>query len=101
MAAVHVKIGCKCDTTNEEEEGVESIRCEHEEWRDGKGLVDCSQDEVEKRQHSEDGHKHDIVDYGGITANRVGDHVSNKCHYEEGPEELLRWVSVSARAIMR
>ena len=90
MAAVDVEVSCECDTTDEEEDGVECIRCEHEEWRDGEGLVDCSHNEVEQRQHSEDGDKHDIVDYRGITASRVGDHVSNECHYEEGPEELLR-----------
>ena len=62
VAAVHVEVGGKRDTADEEEEGIECIRCKHEEWRNGKGLADCSGNEVEERQHSEDGNKHDIVD---------------------------------------
>ena len=100
VAAVHLEVGCKRDTTNEEENGIECIRCQHEEWRDGKSLIDRSRDEVEERQHSEDGNKHDIVDNRGVVASCIGDHVSNKCHYEEGPEELLRSVLASAWIIV-
>lgn len=47
VAAVHVEVTGKRDTTNEEEEGVECIRCDHEEWRDGEGLADGPRNEVE------------------------------------------------------
>ena len=62
VAAVHFEVAGKRDATHEEEEGIECIRREHEEGRDGEGLAYCSRYEVEQRQHSKDGNKHDIVD---------------------------------------
>ena len=47
MAAVDIEVGRKRNAANEEEEGIECIRSEHEEWRDGKGLADCAGNEVE------------------------------------------------------
>lgn len=89
VAAVDLEVGRKRSATNEEEQGIECIRCEHKEWRDGKGLVDCAGDEVEQRQHSEDGDKHDIVDDGWIAAFGIGNHVTDQRHDEESPEKLL------------
>ncbi len=88
MAAVNFKVAGERDAPDEEEEGVEGIRGEHEEGRYGEGLADCSRNQVEEGQHSEDGNEHDIVDDGGIAASGVGDHVADQGHYEEGPEEL-------------
>ena len=101
VTAMHLEIARKRDTSNKEEQGVECIRCDHEEGRNGEGLADCPGYEVEQRQHSEDGNKHDVVDDGWIAAVGIGNHVSYKCHYEQGPEELLAKNSVSTWVIVQ
>ena len=47
MAAVHVQVGCERDTADEEEQGIQGIRREHEERRDGECFADGSRYEVE------------------------------------------------------
>lgn len=101
VAAVHLEIARKCNTSIKEEQGVECIGCDHEEGRNGESFADCPRYEVEQRQHSEDGNKHDVIDDRWIAAVRIGDHVSYECHYEESPEELLEKNSVSASVIMQ
>ena len=101
VAAVHLEIARKRDTSNKEEQGVECVRRDHEEGRNGEGFADCTRYEVKQRQHSEDGNKHDVIDDRWIAAVRIGNHVSYECHYEQGPEELLAKNSVSAWVIVQ
>lgn len=46
--AVDAQLCRKGDTTDQEEEGVERIRNQHEQWIDGKSFIDGSCDEVQK-----------------------------------------------------
>ena len=87
-AAVNIEVCSERNTADEKEDHVECIRDNHEDWGNRECLIDCTSDEVEQGQHSEDRHKHCVVDDRRVSALCVSYHVSDQCHYEESPEEL-------------
>ena len=85
-AAVHVKVGSSCDTSNEGEESAENVESQREDRVDGHGLLHGDEGEVEEREHAEYSHEHVVVDDRGPA--RDGKHVSDECHTDEDEEEL-------------
>ena len=85
-AAVHVKVGSSCDTSNEGEESAENVESQREDRVNGHGLLHGDEGEVEKREHAEYSHEHVVVDDRGPA--RDGKHVSDECHTDEDEEEL-------------
>ena len=85
--AVHAQVRRKCDATNKEEYSIQGIQGKGDDGY-GQCLQDSGTDQIEEREHSEDGNEHCVVDDGGIAANCFSNHVPNKSHNEESPEEL-------------
>ena len=72
----------------EPKQSVEDIECEWDDAADTEGVHEGGRDEVEEREHSEDGANHGVVDNGRVARFCVVDHVTDERHNEEGPEEL-------------
>lgn len=87
------KIGCQGDAAAKEEERVCNIQAQHGQRR-AEAVLDGCRDQVEERQHGEDGDEHGVVDDAGVAGKGIGDHVADKRHDEEGPEELQVVISV-------
>ena len=93
VAAVHIKLGSEGDGTAEPEEGVEDVEAERDHGVAGHGLFECDSAQVEEREHGEDGNEHGVVNDARAAA-VVGDHVADKGHEEESPEELRGRISM-------
>lgn len=87
-AAMHAQLGRQRDRTAEPEDGVEHVERDGEDGVDGEGVADPGGDQVEEREHGEDGAEHDVVDDGGVAGVGVGNHIAGEGHNEEGHEEL-------------
>jgi len=61
-AAVDTELSCHCDSSAEEEEGVEDVKGDHQQWVKLKVLLERRRDQVKERQHSEDCDEHVVVD---------------------------------------
>jgi len=76
------------NATNEPEKDVQSIKDEANDGVEGEVRLHSRWDEVEQRKHSKDRDEHVIVDNAWIPAVSSRDHVADKRHDEERPEEL-------------
>lgn len=92
-AAVDMEVGRRRNTSNQGEDGVEDVEDKWEHRVDGEAVLDGRRDEVEEREHGEDGHEHVVVDDRRPAGD--GDHVADEGHAEEDPEELCAGVSVT------
>ena len=86
--AVNAKLGGHGDGTAEPQKSVDTIKRNHDHGVTLECFLDCSRNEVEERQHRKDGEKHIVVDDGRVTGEAGRDHVANKRHDEQRPEEL-------------
>lgn len=85
---MRVKLCGHCDSSAEEEERVEDIKTDQDQWVAGKILLEGCRDQVNERQHSKNRHKHVVVDDRWVAGVRRSDHISDKRHDEQSPEEL-------------
>lgn len=76
------------NSTDEEQECVESVSDDHKHWRDREVFLYRCSDEIDEREHAEDRDKDDIVDDRGIALRGLRDYVSVERKYEEGKEKL-------------
>jgi len=86
--AVYVKLGCHRNGGAEPEEHVEHVQGEWKHRVKGKVVVKGDEDEVEQRQHAEDGHEHIVVDDGGVAGEGGSNHVADQSHDNQSAEEL-------------
>lgn len=87
-ARVDVKSGGHGNGTAEVEDGIEHIKDDHQQGVALEGLLDGGRDEVEEREHGEDGHEHVVVDERRVAGVGSGDHVTDEGHDQKSPEEL-------------
>ena len=85
---MHAKSGGHDDACDQEQESVDDVKCEHDDWVDGPGLLDAGRDEVEQREHRKDGHKDGEIDGGRVACESLGDHVTGEGQDEQRPQEL-------------
>lgn len=83
-----LKLGGEGDSRAEEEDSVKSVENDHDNRVTGPVDVEGCRDRVEEREHREDSAEHRIVHCRGVAGERLGDHVTDQGHDEEGPEEL-------------
>lgn len=94
---MHAQVGSEGDAADEEQKRVERVQSKHGDWN-GESVHDGSSDQVDERQHGEDGDEHDVVDDGRVAGEGIVDDVSSQREDEEGHEELSkRRVSGCAR----
>ena len=86
---MHAQLRRQGDRTAEPEEGIQHVERDGKDGVDGERVADRGGDQVEEREHGEDGAKHDVVDDGGVAGVGVGDHVAGEGHDEESHEELI------------
>lgn len=89
------EVGGHGDGAAEVENGVQCIKNDHEEWVTLERLLEGRGNEVEQRQHGEDGDKHVVVDNRWVAGVGGRNHVTDERHDEESPDELLSPVSAS------
>ena len=87
-AAMYTKISSKSNAADEEEKGVECVHYQRQDRHDNESFIDSRGNEVNEGKHREHCDEHAVVDDRGVASDGVCDHVSDKCHYEECPEEL-------------
>lgn len=90
MARVHTEVGWERNSGAEPEEDVQDIKRKGKRWVASEGVGEGGRDEVEEREHREDGDEHHVVDNAWVAAICVSDHVADERHYEDSPEELQR-----------
>ena len=73
------------NSTDQEEEGVDRIDGQHEHRVDGETLVGGGREQINEREHGEDGEEHAVVDDGWVAGERVMDHVSSQDQDEKRP----------------
>lgn len=76
------------DTGNQPEDAVQHVEDERQHRVDAEAFLDRGRDQVDEREHAEDGDEEVKVDH--VAAARFGDHVAGDGEDEEGPEELKR-----------
>lgn len=96
------EVGSHGNGTAEEEDGVQSIKSDHEERVALESLLDGGRDKIEQRQHGEHGQEHVVVDDRWVASVGGGDHVTDKCHDQKSPEELrdiIRTIAMGTRKV--
>ena len=83
-AAVCAQLRGRRDSSAEPENDVQDIQHQWEKWVDLERIFQCGWDEVEEREHAEDGNEEVVVDDIRVAAVLV-DHVACERHDEEGP----------------
>ena len=74
--AMRTKLCSKSDAADQEEEGVEAFERKRENWMKSEAVVHGYKDEVDERQHGEDGDKDAVVDDGRVSVKSIVDDVS-------------------------
>ena len=85
---MHTQVSGHGKSTTQEEEGIEEIESDHDKRVESEIVLDRCGNQVEEREHRDDGDKHVIVHNGGVAVERIMDHITNERHNEESPEEL-------------
>lgn len=84
-AAVHSELRCERNAADQEQQGVETVDDDHEQRVDGEGLVEGGREQIDEREHGEDGEEHAVVDDRWVAGECVMDHVAGQGHDEERP----------------
>lgn len=87
-AAVDMKPGGHGNGTTEEEDGVESVKDNHQERMTLECLLDRRRNEVEQGEHAENSNEHVIVDERWVASVGRCDHVTDNGHDQKRPDEL-------------
>lgn len=83
---VSAQLSREGDTAAEEEEDVEAVEDDIDDWMDGQAVFERGRDKVKQGEHGEDADKEGEI-YDGVGA-ADSDHVAGDSHDEQGPEEL-------------
>lgn len=83
-----IEFRCHSDAASQEEQHIQCINSQREDWTECKRFVDRRADEVNQREGREHGDKHDVVDYGRVSRVRIVNHISNEGDNEESPKKL-------------
>lgn len=84
------KLSSQCNSCAEQEEDVEQVECSWDEFVDSELLFDAYRNEVEQREHGEDGDEHCVVDDGWVAGKGRSDHVADETHNYGGKDKLYR-----------
>lgn len=76
------------DATNKEQKSVERVEYKHGD-RNSEAFHDGGANQVEERQHGENGDEHDIVDDRRVAGDGIGDDIADQRHDQEGHQELV------------
>ena len=87
-----VQVCGRRDSRDEGEECAEGIDDERQHRVEDEAILEGGRDEVEEREHGEDGDEHVVVD--DRRAALDCDHVADEGHAEEDPEKLCAIMSV-------
>lgn len=87
-ARVTLQPGSQCDSTGEEENGVEQVHDDHDDRVQSPVKVERGRNQVEERQHGECSRIHGVVDGGRVACESLRNHVTDEGHDEESPYEL-------------
>lgn len=87
-ARVALQLGSQCDSSAEEENGVEHVHHDHDNWVQRPVGVERGRDQVEEGQHGKRRRVHGVVDGAGVACESLGDHVTDEGHDEKSPQEL-------------
>lgn len=85
---MHSQLRCKRHGGAEPEERVQQVQSKRDDAADSKRFHEGGGDEVEEREHGDDGAGHGEVDDRWVTVGRIMDHVTDYRHDEESPQEL-------------
>ena len=97
VARVTLELCGEGDRGAEEEDGVQGVQNDHDDWVAGPVDVEGCRDGIEQREHGEDRAEHRVVHCRWVAGEGIGDHVSDQGHDEERPEELELLVCDASR----
>jgi hypothetical protein len=88
VARVDAEVGGESDGTAEEEQCVEQVNDNHQQWVEAEVLFHRRRDKVKEGEEGEDREEDQVVDDGRVSTIGLGDHVSSEGHDEKGPHKL-------------
>jgi hypothetical protein len=89
-ARVHMELGGHGDSGAKQEDDVEQVDDNGEDWVTRERLVEGDQDEVEQRQHGEGRYEHIVVDERGVACKGHGNDIADERHDDDHEQELRR-----------
>ena len=92
VARVALQPGSERDSSGEEEDAVQGVDDDHDEWVDGPVDIERGRDQVEQREHREYRCVDGVVYGRWVAGEGLSDHITDEGHDEQGEYEL-RWVS--------
>ena len=75
---MYSELCCERNATDQKEQHVKAIKTDHEQRVNGKPLVHRGRDEINEREHGEDGDEHAIIDDGCVAGNGIMDHIPDQ-----------------------
>lgn len=87
-AGMHTEASSQGGCASKDEEGVEAIEDKRNEWVASQAVIPCRRNEVEERQHGENGDKDVVVDSGWVARARLSYHGGDEGQCDEDEEEL-------------
>ena len=85
-----MQVSCHSDTSDKEEEGVQTIYSNGQGRMHLKSVAVRLDDLVEEREHRENGNEHDVVNDRWVAAYGKCNHLADKRDDQKRPEELRR-----------
>jgi len=87
-AAMNMQSCGHSNAAAKEEDGIEDIEDQRNQWVECERVLDGRRDEVEQRKHRKGRDEHAVIDDVGIAGICGRDHVADEGHDEKGPDEL-------------
>lgn len=87
-ARVALQLGGQSNGRTEEENAVQHVDHDHDDRVQCPVNVEAGRQQIEHGKQGESRREHRVVDGGGVAREGFGDHVADKGHDEERPQEL-------------
>lgn len=85
---MNTKASSQSGTTGKEEESIENVKNDDNQRMSHEAIVPCCRNEVEERQHAEDGNEDVVIDGRRVARDGLRDHGTDESHDDESEEEL-------------